>query len=131
LSSKVRRTAARAVLAAAAALAAALPLAAAAQPAPAPGRYDGELCVATGDASADCGPVQVTLRPRGRLQVRLADIEYRLQLHASRLDLVLMHGTMQIDGFAASYAWQGRVLAFSDPDKPVHYRLRVAAAARP
>jgi hypothetical protein len=93
--------------------------------APAPGRYDGELCVATGDAAPDCGPVQVQLQRGGVLQVRIADIEYRLQLHSSQLDLVLMHGTMQIDGFTANYEWAGRALQFRDPDKPVSYRLRV------
>jgi hypothetical protein len=131
LSSKTLPAAPGAALAGLAALAALLPLDAAAQPAPAPGRYGGDLCVATGDATPDCGPVLVTLRPRGRLVARVGDIEYRLQLHSSQLDLVLMQGTMQIDGFTANYAWQGRALEFSDPDKPVQYRLRVGAAAKP
>ena len=95
--------------------------------APAPGRYDGELCVATGAAAADCGPAQVSFRRGGLLQVRIADIEYRLQLHSSQLDVVLMHGTMQIDGFTANYEWVDKALTFRDPDKPVFYRVRVGA----
>jgi hypothetical protein len=93
--------------------------------APAPGRYGGELCVATGDAAPDCGPVDVRFERGGRLQVRIADIEYRLQLHSSQVDVVLMHGTMQIDGFTANYEWAGKALNFRDPDKPVSYRLQV------
>ena len=93
--------------------------------APGPGRYDGELCVATGDAAPDCGPVQVNFQRGGQLQVRVADIVYRLQLHSSQLDVVLMHGAMQIDGFTANYEWAGKALTFRDPDKPVSYRLQV------
>ncbi len=109
-------------------LAALLPIAAAAQTAPAPGHYAAELCVATGDAAPDCGAAEVMLRPRGRVSVRVSDIVYQLQLHSSQLDVVLMHGAMQIDGFTAFYEWQGHTLAFSDPDKPVHYRVRLDAA---
>jgi len=97
-----------------------------AQGAPEPGRYRAEMCVATGSAAANCGAVQVLLRRLGqaeRMQVRVADIVYHLELHAGELDLTLMHGTMQIDGFSAPYAWHGRTLEFSDPDKPVHYRV--------
>jgi hypothetical protein len=111
------------------AAAALLPLAAAAQPAP--GRYAGELCVATGDAQADCGPVAVTLGARGAVRVRVADLAYELQLHRAQLDLVLMHGTVQIDGFTAPYQWKGNTLEFADPDKPVHYRVRVGHAPPP
>jgi hypothetical protein len=111
------------------AVAVALPLAGAAlaQAAPPSGRYAGELCVATGDAPADCGAVDVTLRGRGRVAVRIADLVYRLTLHSSQLDLVLVHGTVQIDAFTAAYEWQGRTLHFSDPDKPVRYRVRIDA----
>ncbi len=98
-------------------------LGAAAQPAA--GRSDGELCVAVADATPGCGPAQLRLQRGGLVQVRVGDIEYRLQLHSSQLDLMLMHGTMQIDGFTANYEWQGRVLLFRDPDKAVVYRVRV------
>jgi hypothetical protein len=100
-----------------------------AQP-PAPGRHDAELCVAVGDAQPGCGPVQLRMQRSGALQVVVADMVYRLQLHSSQLDLVLMHGTMQIDGFTADYAWDGPTLTFTDPDKPVFYRLTVRAAKR-
>jgi hypothetical protein len=96
---------------------------------PASGRYDGRFCVATGAAEPDCGPADVTVR-RQQLQIRIADIVYRIQLHSSQLDLVLMHGTMQIDGFTANYEWQGRTLSFSDPDKPVRYRVTLEEPRR-
>jgi hypothetical protein len=93
--------------------------------APAPGRYDGELCVATGDAAPDCGPVEVRFARGGQVQLRISDIVYRLQLHSSQVDVMLMHGAMQIDGFTANYEWAGKALTFRDPDKPVSYRLQV------
>ena len=99
-----------------------------AQGAPEPGRYRGEMCVATGPAAANCGAVQVFLSrpgPTQRLQVRVADIVYHVALHRGELDVVLMHGAMQIDGFSARYEWRGRTLEFSDPDKPVRYRVRL------
>jgi hypothetical protein len=97
---------------------------------PASGRYDGRFCVATGTAEPDCGPADVIVRGKGQMQVRIADIVYRLQLHSSQLDLVLMHGTMQIDGFTANYEWRGRALTFSDPAKPVRYRVTLEGPRR-
>lgn len=94
---------------------------------PAPGRYVGELCVATGAAAPNCGPVLVELQRRGMLQVRIADIVYQLQAEGPRLDVILMHGAMQIDGFSTGYAWAGDALRFADPDKPVAYVLTIAA----
>ena len=97
-----------------------------AQPAaPASGRYEGRLCVATGTASAECGPAAVTVRSAKDMRVQVADIVYRLALHSSQLDVVLMHGAMQIDGFTANYDWEGRALIFNDPDKPVRYRIEI------
>jgi hypothetical protein len=113
----------------AAALAIGLVSLAAAAP-PASGRYDGRLCVATGTADPECGPAAITVRGRRELQVQIADIVYRLRLHSSQLDLVLMHGTMQIDGFTANYEWEGRTLLFSDPDKPVRYRVTLEDTRR-
>lgn len=92
---------------------------------PASGRYDGRLCVATGGAAAECGAAAITVRSAKDVRVQIADIVYRLALHSSQLDLVLMHGTMQIDGFTANYAWDGRTLVFDDPDKAVRYRIEL------
>lgn len=92
---------------------------------PASGRYDGRLCVATGEAPAECGAVAITVRSAKDVRVQIADIVYRFALHSSQLDLVLMHGAMQIDGFTANYQWEGRALVFNDPDKAVRYRLEL------
>jgi hypothetical protein len=93
--------------------------------APADGHYDGELCVATNANPQSCGPADVRMA-NGLAQVQVADIVYRLALKNGRVDLVLMHGTMQIDEFNAPFTWQDRVLRFEDPDKPVRYRIRFA-----
>ncbi|MEO6409338.1 MAG: hypothetical protein ABIO45_11380 [Burkholderiaceae bacterium] len=99
--------------------------------APTDGHYDGELCVATNANPPSCGPAEVSLA-RGQARVQVSDIVYRLTLRDRRLELVLMHGTMQIDGFDAPFTWQDRVLRFQDPDKPVVYRIRFADhTARP
>lgn len=95
-----------------------------------PGRYDGELCVATSAAQPDCGPVQVMLARGGVLQIRISDIVYRLQLNSSQVDVVLMHGTMQIDGFTANYEWAGRALSFRDAEKQVAYTLQLSRDKR-
>lgn len=105
------------------ALAALPPGAAAAEPAL--GRYDGRWCVSVGDAAADCGPVQVEVLRQRRLNVRIADIVYQLRLNSSQVDVVLMHGTMQIDGFFAPYEWVGSSLQFLDIDKRTRYELRL------
>jgi hypothetical protein len=98
-----------------------------AQPAPAPagGRYDAQLCVATrADAPATCGAAEVQVTGRA-LNVRIADIVYRLALRSAELDVATMHGAMQIDEFSAPYAWDGDSLRFSDADKNVQYELRL------
>lgn len=105
--------------------AAALPLGAAAAE-PVPGRYDGRWCVSVGEAAADCGPAQVDVLRQRRLNVRIADLVYRLQLNSSQVDVVLMHGTMQIDGFFAPYEWAGSSLQFLDLEKRTRYELQVA-----
>jgi hypothetical protein len=61
--------------------------------------------------------------------VRIADIVYRLQLHSSQVDVVLMHGTMQIDGFFAHYEWAGDALRFLDLEKRTRYELRLSPHA--
>lgn len=104
--------------------AAALPIGAAAAE-PSPGRYDGTWCVSVGEAAADCGPAQVEVLRQRRLAVRIADIVYRLQLNSSQVDVVLMHGTMQIDGFFAPYEWVGSSLQFLDLEKRTRYELQL------
>lgn len=93
--------------------------------APAPGRYPGRLCVSVGDAPADCGAAQVDVRSRQRMTVRISDLSYQLQLASSQVDVVLMHGTMQIDGFFASYEWDGSTLRFLDLDKRTRYTIEL------
>ena len=97
-----------------------------AAPAP-PGRYDGELCVATRpQAAPTCGAAEVEVTP-ARISVRVADIVYRLALKAAQLDVETMHGQMQIDEFSAAYDWDGTTLRFSDADKDVRYEVRIGA----
>jgi hypothetical protein len=108
--------------------AAVLPLGAAAAE-PSLGRYEGRWCVSVGEAAPDCGPAQVDVLRQRRLDVRIADIVYRLQLNSSQVDVVLMHGTMQIDGFFASYEWVGRSLQFLDLEKRTRYELQLDLAA--
>ena len=98
--------------------------------APPPGRYPGRLCVGVGEAPADCGSAQVDVRSRQRLTVRISDLSYQLQLASSQVDVVLMHGTMQIDGFVASYEWDGSTLRFIDLDKRTRYTVELGAPAR-
>ena len=104
---------------------------AAAQPA-APGRYDGQLCVATqADAEPSCGAAEVDMPSARRLSVRVSDIVYRLALRGTQLDVTTMHGNMQIDEFSAAYKWSGDTLFFGDPAKDARYEVRVGARKRP
>lgn len=108
----------------AALLAAALAQAAPAAPGPPPpGRYGGRLCVQPLQGGAgNCGPVDdLRVQRGGRASVRVSDIVYRLQLHSSQLDVVLMHGAMQIDEFTTFYEWSGSTLQFSDREKGLRY----------
>jgi membrane-bound lytic murein transglycosylase B len=115
-----------AALAAWAALAAS---AAAAAPAPT-GRYDAELCVATRpEAAPTCGAAEADVRPE-RIDIRVADIVYRLALRTAQLDVETMHGGMQIDEFSAAYDWEGTTLRFSDAAKAVRYEVRIGARRR-
>jgi len=100
--------------------------AAASEGRPAPGRHAGELCVATAAAEASCGPAQVELRRDGAVRVRIDDLVYRLQLHSSQVDVVLMHGSVQVDEFTVPYEWAGSSLQFVDENRHVHYELRFA-----
>jgi hypothetical protein len=101
--------------------------------APPAGRYDGQLCVTPASAPQQCGPAVVDMRSPGSARVRIDDIRYALTLHSSQVDVVLMHGAMQIDGFTAQYEWQGSradaVLQFVDADKRVRYEVRFGKPA--
>ncbi len=92
---------------------------------PPPGHYDAVMCVTTGDAPANCGPVTADIGGAGQALVRVSDIAYRLQVHADLLGVTLFHGTMQIDGFFAPYRWSGSNLLFSDPDKHTRYEVKL------
>jgi hypothetical protein len=101
---------------------------------PAPGRYDARLCVQSlADAAkpADCGPVDLLVQRGNRAQLRVADLVYRLQWHSSQVDVVLMHGSMQIDGFTAFYEWKGTTLEFADRDQRLRYEVLVGDPDRP
>jgi len=92
-----------------------------------PGRYDAQLCVATRpEAAPTCGAADVDVTASG-IRVRVADIVYRLELHAAALDVETMHGALQIDEFSAAYDWQGSTLRFSDDAKNVRYEVRIGA----
>lgn len=99
---------------------------------PPSGRYAGRLCVATTPVQPpDCGPAELELRAGGVASVRISDIVYRLQLGDGQLDVVLMQGSMQIDGFRAPYAWQGSALQFSDDEKQVRYEVQFGTPKSP
>lgn len=87
------------------------------------GRHDARFCVTVAEAAPDCGPVQVDVLRQRKLRVQVADIVYHLELHSSQLDVVLMHGAMQIDGFVAPYEWAGPLLRFDDVEKRTRYEL--------
>ena len=110
------------------ALAAGAALAATALAAPSsPGRYDAELCVATRPGTAPtCGAADVEVRT-GLVSVRVSDIVYNLALRHDQLDVVTMHGKMQIDEFSAAYEWDGAILRFNDAAKDVRYEVRIGA----
>ena len=57
--------------------------------------------------------------------MRLSDFEYRLQLNSSQVDVVLMHGAMQVDEFFGVWEWAGNSLKFADRDKNTRYELRL------
>lgn len=112
----------------------ALSATAASAAAPAPGRYAARMCVqslADPAKPADCGPVDLLVQRGNRAQVRVADLVYRLQLHSSQVDVVLMHGSMQIDEFTAFYEWKGATLEFADRDQRLRYEVQVGEPERP
>ena len=96
---------------------------------PGDGRYDGELCTATANGPLNCGTAQVSLS-NGRAKLRVSDMTYDLVLEDGQLDLSLVHGTVLVDVFSASYAWKGRFLNFVDTERRVYYRVRFADPPR-
>ena len=103
-------------------------VAASADAAPTPGRYAAQLCVTQPAAEPSCGAADLEWRRGGRARVRISDIVYTLQLKTSQVEVVLLHGSMQIDSFTAIYEWAGDTLRFVDADKNVRYEVRPAAA---
>jgi hypothetical protein len=102
--------------------------------APAPGSYAARLCVTrAADAAPSCGPAQVQWSG-SRLQLRVSDIVYRLTLQPrrerGRLDMMLMHGTMQIDAFSADYEWVGGALRFEEAEKQSRYEVQLGERRR-
>ena len=93
---------------------------------PALGRHAAELCVANASAAPSCGPAQVELRRDGSARVRVDDLVYRLQLRSSQVEVVLMHGAVQVDEFTVPYAWVGSSLQFTDDERKVRYEVRFA-----
>jgi hypothetical protein len=88
------------------------------------GRHTAELCVATLPAPPSCGPAQADLRNDGSLRLRIDDVVYRMQLHSSQVEIVLMHGAVQIDEFTVPYDWAGTTLRFVDAAKNARYEVR-------
>ena len=111
---------------------ASLPLWAALAPAAptSPGRYVAQLCVTTIPAPPNCGPAEAELRRGGALRVRVDDLVYHLKLHRKQVDLMLMHGAVEVDDFVAPYQWAGRLLQFIDADRGVLYEVRFGAPAQ-
>ena len=97
---------------------------------PVPGRYAAQLCVTTIPAPSNCGPAQVELRRGGAVHVRVDDLVYHLKLHRGRIDLMLMHGAVEIDDFVAPYQWSGPLLQFIDADRGVLYEVRFGDRTR-
>jgi hypothetical protein len=94
---------------------------------PLPGRYAARMCVSVAAAQPDCGPAEAEWRGTRQMAVRISDIVYLLTLRDKRVDVVLMHGAMQIDGFSAPFTWQGDALQFVDADKNVRFDVQLQA----
>jgi hypothetical protein len=98
---------------------------------PAVGRHAAQLCVTTtANAAPSCGPAQVDIGQRSDIRVRVDDVVYHLQLHNSQLDVVLMHGSIEIDDFTATYQWSDKALRFDDDERNAHYEIRFDEAKR-
>jgi hypothetical protein len=91
---------------------------------PAVGRHTVSFCVSTGGAAPGCGPAQADVRAKGAIIVRIDDITYRLQLHSSQVDIVVMHNATQIDQMTLPYEWSGNELKFNDDDRESRYDIK-------
>ena len=105
--------------------AAAAAVAAAPAAPPTPGRYAAQLCVTLSSAAPNCGAAEVEWQRNGNARVQVSDIRYRLRLHSSQVDVVMTHGTMQIDEFTSTFEWVGSSLRFVDAARNAHYELRL------
>ena len=106
-------------------LIAAAPASAAPAAALVPGRYAAQLCVTLSAAPLRCGAAEVDWQSNGQARVRVSDISYRLQLNRSQVEVVLLHGAMQIDEFVSPFAWVGSALKFADAARSTGYELRL------
>jgi len=93
-----------------------------------PGSWQARLCVATAPAPPSCGPALARIGQDGQLRVRVDDIVYRLTLRSTQVDIVLMHGAMQLDEFTTTYEWSGRTLRFRDDEHAARYEVRFPEA---
>ena len=99
--------------------------------APAPGRYQATLCVATSASAPPAyGPAELEIHSASRAEVRVSDLVYRLHLRPAQVDVSTLHGRIEIDEFSAEYAWQGAVLRFVDADKKARYEIKAGARIR-
>jgi len=97
---------------------------------PGPGRGQATLCVATSAGPANCGPAQADVGRDGSIRLQVDDIVYQLRLHSTQVDIVLMHGAMQIDEFTVPFEWSGRTLRFSDGERDARYEIRFQRSKR-
>ena len=82
-------------------------------------------------AEPACGAAEAEVRGTSQLEVRVADIRYRIVLHSAELDVSTRHGSLQVDEFSSTYEWSkgvaGEVLRFGDEAKDVRYEIRLGA----
>jgi hypothetical protein len=91
---------------------------------PAIGRHTVDFCVSTGGAAPNCGTAQADVRQKGAIVVRIDDIAYRLQLHSSQVDIIVMHNATMIDQMTLPYEWSGNELKFNDDDRESRYDIK-------
>lgn len=92
--------------------------------APAPGTYDGELCVTVGAGRQSCGKAELKLGRDGLASARVDDVIYLLQLRRDEVAVLLTQGAGELDQFVADYRWDGSTLRFADLEKAARFELR-------
>ena len=97
---------------------------------PPPGQGQATLCVSTSSRPANCGPAQSDVAADGSIRLRIDDIVYQMRLRSTQVDIVLMHGSVQIDEFTAPFVWSGTTLRFSDDERESRYEVRFARRAQ-